>query len=210
VWTGAYSEGMTSRSQPTAAVLLAAGAGTRLGRGPKALLEYRQEPLVSYLASVLRNGGCTEIVVVLGAGAGQIRRQADLSGCRVLDNPHWSGGMGSSFRLGATAVPPGFHMLAVLVDQPGLTSAIVRRLLDSHKPGRVTAAAYRGTDGELQRGHPVLFDAALVAQAAVTASGDSGARGFLLDHTDLIDIVDCSDESDGGDVDTAADLYRLE
>ncbi|WP_205834180.1 nicotine blue oxidoreductase [Crystallibacter degradans] len=201
---------MTSPSQPTAAVLLAAGAGTRLGRGPKALLEYRQEPLVAHVASVLRDGGCAEIVVVLGAGSDQVRRQADLSGCLVLDNPGWSGGMGSSFRLGAAAVPSGFHMLAALVDQPGVTSAIVRRLRDSHKPGRVTAAAYRGADGELQRGHPVLFDAALVAQAAEAASGDSGARGFLQDHTHLIDLVDCSDESDGGDVDTVADLYRLD
>jgi nicotine blue oxidoreductase len=201
---------MTSRPEPTAAVLLAAGAGTRLGLGPKALLEFRQEPLVSYVAAVLRSGGCAEIVVVLGAGADQVRGKADLSGCLVLDNPDWSGGMGSSFRLGAAAVSPGFHMLAVLVDQPGLTSAIVRRLLDSHKPGRVTAAAYRGADGELQRGHPVLFDAALVAQAAGAASGDSGARGFLQEHAYLIDLVDCSDESDGGDVDNAADLYRLE
>ncbi len=201
---------MTSPSQPTAAVLLAAGAGTRLGRGPKALLEYRQEPLVAYLASVLREGGCAETVVVLGAGSDQVRRQADLSGCLVLDNPDWSGGMGSSFRLGAAAVPAGFHMLAALVDQPGLTPAIVSRLLDSHQPGRITAAAYRGPDGNLQRGHPVLFDARLVAQAAAAASGDSGARGFLQDHTCLIDLIDCSDQSDGGDVDTPADLHRLE
>jgi nicotine blue oxidoreductase len=56
----------------------------------------------------------------------------------------------------------------------------------------------------------VLFDARLVAQAAAAASGDSGARGFLQDHTCLIDLIDCSDQSDGGDVDTPADLHRLE
>ena len=54
-------------------MLLAAGAGSRLGRGPKALLPYRGRTLVEHLAQVLRDGGCRETVVVLGAGAAEVR-----------------------------------------------------------------------------------------------------------------------------------------
>jgi nicotine blue oxidoreductase len=196
-------------AEGTAAVLLAAGAGSRLDRGPKALLNYQGQPLVSYLAEMLRQGGCAEVILVLGADARKVCHKAPLSGFLVLENSEWSDGMGSSFRLGAAAVPEGWNLLVALVDQPGLTRVIVSRLLDSHQPGRVTAAAYRRAGGPLERGHPVLFDASLVAEAAAAASGDSGARSFLREHASLIDLVDCSDQSDGGDVDTAADLHRL-
>lgn len=200
---------MTSHAGRTTALLLAAGAGTRLGRGPKALLENQGQPLVSYLADVLRQGGCANVIVVLGAGALQVRNKADLSGCRVVENPEWSHGMGSSFRVGVTAVPEGSHLLVALVDQPGLTPGIVSRLLTSHEPRRLTAAGYRGGDGRLERGHPVLFDADLLPEAVAAANGDNGARAFLREHASLIDLVDCSDQSDGGDVDTSADLHRL-
>jgi nicotine blue oxidoreductase len=46
------------RAPRTTAVLLAAGAGTRLGRGPKALLPFRGRTLVEVLADVLLAGGC--------------------------------------------------------------------------------------------------------------------------------------------------------
>ena len=80
----------------TTAVLLAAGAGTRLGRGPKALLPFRGRTLVEVLADVLSGGGCREVVVVLGAGAQAVRAETDLNRHTVVDNPAWPSGMGSS------------------------------------------------------------------------------------------------------------------
>ncbi|MGP4033430.1 nicotine blue oxidoreductase [Pseudarthrobacter sp. 1C304] len=197
-------------SQPTTAVLLAAGAGTRLGLGPKALLPFRGRALVEVLADVLLDGGCREVVAVLGAGAAAVRAAADLSRCRVVENPDWAGGMGGSFRAGLAAAAPGHHVLMALVDQPGLRPETVSRLLASHRPGRVTAAAYRGPDGTLKRGHPLVLDASLRAEAAETAAGDAGARHFLQAHPDLIDLVDCSDLSDGEDVDTKDQLHLLD
>lgn len=197
-------------SQPTTAVLLAAGAGTRLGLGPKALLPFRGRTLVEVLAEVLFDGGCREVVAVLGAGAAAVRAAADLSRCRVVENPDWADGMGGSFRAGVAAAAPGDHVLMALVDQPGLRPETVSRLLAAHRPGRVTAAAYRGPDGTLQRGHPLMLDASLRAEAAETAAGDAGARHFLQAHPDLIDLVDCSDLSGGEDVDTRDQLHLLE
>ncbi|MET3721749.1 MULTISPECIES: nicotine blue oxidoreductase [unclassified Arthrobacter] len=197
-------------TERTTAVLLAAGAGTRLGLGPKALLGFRGRTLVEVLAEVLLAGGCRGVVVVLGADAATVRAATDLSRCRVIENADWAGGMGSSFRAGVTAAPPEDHVLIALVDQPGLTAEIVARLLALHRPGRVTAAAYRGSDGKLWRGHPLLLDSSLRAEAAGTATGDAGARFFLQAHPDLIDLVDCSDLSGGGDVDSPGDLHLLE
>lgn len=197
-------------SQPTTAVLLAAGAGTRLGLGPKALLPFRGRTLVEVLADVLLDGGCREVVAVLGAGAAEVRGTADLSRCRVVENPDWADGMGGSFRAGLAAAAPEDHVLMALVDQPGLTAAAVARLLAAHRPGRVTAAAYRGPEGKLRRGHPLLLDVTLRADAAATATGDAGARVFLRARPDLIDLVDCSDLAGGEDLDTPGQLHLLD
>ncbi len=194
----------------TTAVLLAAGAGTRLGLGPKALLPFRGRTLVEVLADVLLAGGCWDVVTVLGADAATVRATTDLSRHRVIDNPGWATGMGSSFRAGVAAAAPEDHVLITLVDQPGLTPEAVARLLAAHRPGRVTTAAYRDAEGKLQRGHPLLLDAGLRAEAAETATGDAGARVFLQAHPDLLDLVDCSDLSGGEDLDSPEQLYLLD
>lgn len=205
--SGAQANG---RTPGTTAVLLAAGAGTRLGLGPKALLPFRGRTLVEVLADVLLAGGCREVVTVLGADAAGVRATTDLSRHRVIDNPGWATGMGSSFRAGVAAAAPEDHVLIALVDQPGLTPETVARLLAAHRPGRVTAAAYRDPEGKLQRGHPLLLDAGLRVEAAETATGDAGARVFLQAHPDLVDLVDCSDLSGGEDLDSPDQLHLLE
>jgi nicotine blue oxidoreductase len=202
---------MDDSNEPrTTAVLLAAGAGTRLGRGPKALLPFRGRTLVEVLAGVLLDGGCREVVIVVGADAAKVRETTDLTQYTVIENPDWQSGMGSSFRLGVAAAAAGDQVLMALVDQPGLTPETVARLLAAHRPGRVTAAAYRGPDGTLRRGHPLLLDATLRSEAAESATGDAGARLFLQAHQELIDLVDCSDQSGGEDLDTPDRLGLLD
>ena len=197
-------------SAPATAVLLAAGAGTRLGLGPKALLRRRGTPLVDHLTAVLHDGGCESVVVVLGAEADRVHAEAALKGCTVVVNDAWDSGMGGSLKAGLAAVPPGHHALVALVDQPGLTAEAVAALLAVHRPGRVTAAAYPDASGTLMRGHPVLFDATLLTAVADSAHGDAGARDFLRAHPELLDLVDCRASGDGRDVDTPADLPLLE
>jgi nicotine blue oxidoreductase len=201
----------------TTGVVLAAGAGTRLGRGPKALLPYRGRPLIESVAAALLDGGCREVVVVLGAGAVDVRAAARLDCCRTVVNPGWQSGMGSSLLLGNATADSRDHLMVALVDQPGVTAATVRRLLAAHRPGRVAAAAYdggaaatEGRGGGLRRGHPLVIDAALRQAVADTVTGDAGARAFLRTHPELVDEVDCSDLSSGLDVDAPEHLYLLD
>ena len=204
-----------STSVPTTGVLLAGGAGTRLGLGPKALLPFRGHTLVEVLAKTLLDGGCLEVVVVLGAGAEDVRGTTDLGGYLVVDNPEWASGMSSSFRTGVAAATHGHNVMVTLVDQPGLTAGVVARLLAAHQAGRVTAAGYPdtvhhgSTTTKLRRGHPLIIDASLRADVAESAVGDAGARRFLKAHPGLVDVVDCSDLADGADVDTKDKLHLL-
>jgi nicotine blue oxidoreductase len=196
---------------PVVGVLLAAGSGSRLGCGPKALLRKPNgRSLLDSALAALLGGGCTRVVVVLGAEAERVAAELDDKGrTTVLVNEHWATGMGSSFALGVRAVPDGAGALVALVDQPGLGAELVRRIVLEHRPARITAAAYRPEGGALRRGHPVLFAPRHVAAAAAAAIGDSGARAYLAAHRELVDLVDCSDLDTGQDIDTVADLHLL-
>ena len=194
------------------AVLLAAGAGRRLGLGPKALLPFHGRPLIEHLAAALRDGGCSRVIIVLGAESRRVKAAANLSGALTITNPDWETGMGSSFRAGvaeALRLAPEEPVMVALADQPGLTAGTVAALLAHAEPARVSCAGYRLPGGGLRRGHPVLFAPQLARAAAAVALGDAGARAFLAAHPGLVDLVDCGSEVSGRDIDTPADLALL-
>ncbi|MGW0731660.1 nucleotidyltransferase family protein [Streptomyces sp. NPDC002851] len=198
----------TEEGGPVAGLLLAAGGGRRLGGRPKALLPYRGRPLVEHAVRVLREGGCATVHVVLGAAAETVRARARLEGCVVVENPDWETGMGSSLRVGldSLAGTGARAALVSLVDQPGIGAAAVRRVrLAGTSSSSLVTAVYEG-----KRGHPVLFGAQRWADIAATATGDRGARGYLEAHAAEITPVECADVAEAYDIDTEADLFRLE
>ncbi|MGK4583925.1 nucleotidyltransferase family protein [Kitasatospora sp. HPMI-4] len=192
-------------SRPPVALILAAGGGSRLGGRPKALIRHGGRPLIEHALAVVRAGGCTETVAVLGAAAEQVRAATEVGDCRLVDNPAWESGMGSSLRAGLAALPPGARaVLVMLVDTPGVTPTAVARLLAAHRAGaELAAAAYGG-----RRGHPVLIGARHFAEAAAGATGDAGARALLAAHAAEIVLVECGDVAVPDDLDTPADLAR--
>lgn len=192
-------------------LVLAAGAGTRLGHGPKALLPMRGATLVEHVARALRDGGCAQVLVVTGAGAQQVGDAVGaMPGVRAQENPRWCEGMGSSLRTGLAAIGPRRDVLVTPVDRPGLGAEEVARVLAAHRSGGITAAAHRDASGTLRRGHPVLFDAAWTAAAAQAAHDDVGARDLLRAEAERVRLVDCTDLEDGTDLDLPEHLGRLE
>jgi nicotine blue oxidoreductase len=187
-----------------AGVVLAAGEGRRFGM-PKALVEYDGALLVDRAARVLANGGCSPIVVVLGASADEVRRRAALDGVQTVVNPDWSTGMGSSLRaaLDALASTPDTVVAALVVpvDTPGITPRAVDRVTTDAAPSSLVAASYGG-----RRGHPVLLGRDHWSGVRATAVGDAGAREYLSRHEPV--LVACDDVADGFDVDRPEDLGR--
>ncbi|MFG1882537.1 NTP transferase domain-containing protein [Micromonospora sp. NPDC049102] len=180
----------------TAGLLLAAGAGRRLGQ-PKALLPYRGRLLVDHAAEILTAAGCQPVLVVLGAQADQIRARTRLPD--VVVNDDWATGMGSSLRAGlaALASSPAAAVVVTLVDQPDLTPEAVRRVARDVSAESLAMATYR--DG--RRGHPVLLGRDHWPGVAEAATGDRGARDYLRAHAAAVRLVDCADVADDTDVD---------
>jgi nicotine blue oxidoreductase len=180
-------------------LVLAAGEGRRLGT-PKSVLEVGGRRLVDRAVDVLHEAGPADVVVVAGA------RSLDVPGARVVDNPDWRSGMGSSLRAGLAALPAESEAVVVmLVDTPGLGAAVVRRLIAAYDEGaRVVVATYDGVPR-----NPVLLAREHWAEAGRLAVGDVGARAFLSAYPELVTYVDCGDAGDPSDVDTPEDLGRF-
>jgi CTP:molybdopterin cytidylyltransferase MocA len=181
----------------TAGLLLAAGAGTRMGR-PKALVV--DDDGTSWLArgvETLRAGGCDEVVVVLGAAVDEARVLVP-DDVAVVVAADWEEGMSASLRAGLEHLEGNDADAAVvsLVDLPDVTAAVVRRVLAA---GAEPAALIRTTYGG-RPGHPVVLGREHWFGVRAAAVGDRGARDYLADHDPV--EVECGDLATGADVDS--------
>ncbi|WP_424642291.1 nucleotidyltransferase family protein [Embleya sp. AB8] len=188
-------------------LLLAAGGGRRLGGRAKGGLVHRGRPLVEFGAAELVRGGCDRVVVVLGADADAVLAKADLAGRVVVRNDDWADGMGSSLAAGVAALPADADAVVVtLVDMPGVGAEAIARLVAAYtSPDDLIAASYAG-----KRGHPVLFGRTWWPELAAGAEGDAGARALLAEQRARVRLIECADIADPFDIDTPADLGRLD
>ncbi|WP_249714440.1 nucleotidyltransferase family protein [Rhizomonospora bruguierae] len=189
-------------------MVLAAGGGRRYGQ-PKALVRHDDgQLLVERAAATLRAGGCAPIVVVLGAEADRVRRRAWLVDATPVDNPDWMSGMGSSLRVGLSALAEtdADAVAVLLVDTPGIGPGAVRRLAGAvDGRGALITATYGG-----RRGHPVLLGRDHWAGVAQLATADVGARAYLAMHTAEVRGVPCEDIADDTDLDVPPDRTGAE
>ncbi|MER7277702.1 nucleotidyltransferase family protein [Dactylosporangium sp. NPDC000244] len=187
-----------------AGLVLAAGGGRRFG-GPKALVRHEDgHLLVERAVATLRDGGCTRILVVLGAESARVRTEASLGDVTLLDNPVWKSGMGSSLRVGLAALAETDveAVMVLLVDTPGIgPDAVARMLAEAPSgPGALLTATYKG-----KRGHPVILGRGHWPGVTTLATADVGARAYLVAHADQVQGVPCEDIADDTDLDVPAD-----
>jgi CTP:molybdopterin cytidylyltransferase MocA len=188
-----------------AGVLLAAGEGARLGR-PKALVELGGRTLAERGVAMLRAGGTDPVLIVTGAVPVQVEGVAVT---RVVVNPDWHTGMGSSLRAAladlTSGVPDAGAVVIALADQPLVGAESVGRLIAAYRDGATVAvAAYEG-----RARNPVLIAREHWTAVAELATGDSGARAFLRTRPELITLIECGDTGRPDDIDTPADLARI-
>ncbi|MFD7158587.1 NTP transferase domain-containing protein [Kribbella sp. NPDC059898] len=200
-----------------AGLVLAAGAGRRMGT-PKALVrDASGVPWVVRTARLLAQAGCAPVVVVVGAEASRARATLADESVEVVEATDWPEGMGASLRAGLTQLTSSTAAAVVVlpVDVPGLTVAAVERVTSAAVERVTSGAVEHVTSGArmdaLVRatydgapGHPVVIGRAHWDGVIASARGDEGARAYLREHR--ADQVECGDVANGTDVDTPANL----
>ena len=191
---------MPAEQVRVAAVVLAAGASTRMGRN-KLLLELGGETLVRRAVRAALEGGVDDVVVVLGHEEPLVR--AELAGlpCIPLVNPDHAEGAGTSVRTGVRHVAGAVDaVVVVLADMPFVTgemiATLVRRYRDTRPP--LVASHY----GDVQA-PPTLYDRALFEEL-LQIPGERCAKQVVRRHENEAVVVPWP-ESALRDIDVPAD-----
>ncbi|HEY1216216.1 MAG TPA: nucleotidyltransferase family protein [Bryobacteraceae bacterium] len=162
----------------TAAIILAAGAATRMGQ-LKQLLPYRGETLLGHAVQQAVHAGFQPVVVVVGSEADAVRESLSHKPVVIVENPAWQSGMGSSISAGMRlltqdAVPPA--AIAILLgDQPLVEVRhlqAMQAILQGNEADAI-AAEYGGTLGV-----PAIFNSEMFDHLASLSPGE-GARRLL-------------------------------
>jgi molybdenum cofactor cytidylyltransferase len=171
------------------AVILAAGASTRMGT-PKQLLEFQGKPLLVRAVEAALASEAWPIVVVLGAHADKISPMLARYPVLITENPAWSEGMAASIRAGVTTLRQFSRAIdaavIALCDQPAFSADTIAQLVAAQRAtGRsIAAARYTG-----RHGAPALFLAEYFP-ALIALTGEEGARALLNDDPTRIAGVD--------------------
>ena len=191
-----------------AAIILAAGGSTRLGR-PKQLLSYHGETLVARTVRIVQAISFSPIVLVTGANAPEVEAAVSAPDVHTVFNPDWQAGMGDSIRTGVAALlsenaAPVAVLLSVC-DQPFLSEDLLRLLCETrHTTGKkIVASEYGETWGV-----PCIFDHAVLSELAAL-SGANGARSVTERYRKTGDAVAVSFPEGVFDIDTPADWERV-
>jgi CTP:molybdopterin cytidylyltransferase MocA len=165
---------------------------------PKALV--RDKDGTSWLrraVAALQDGGCSQVVVVLGARADEARLLLDGTDVTVVVSDGWEQGLATSLRTGLRSLATEADAALVsLVDLPDVGAAVVRRVLAAAtRPDVLARATYDGRPG-----HPVLLGRDHWEPVTETAAGDEGAKGYLSGRDPL--LIECGDLARGHDVDS--------
>jgi molybdenum cofactor cytidylyltransferase len=151
------------RAGPVAAVVLAAGSSTRMGKN-KLLFDLGGEPVVRRAVRTAQAAGLDPIVVVLGHEADAVRAALDSLPCRFVVNPRHAEGMNSSVSAGIAALPPEVDAGVVLLsDMPFVSAGMITALVERYRASDalLVFSEYAGIQAP-----PTLFDRSLFAELA--------------------------------------------
>lgn len=191
-----------------AAIVLAAGASTRMAPRHKLLIKGPAgRPMIERTVANVLTSSARPVVVVTGARDADIR--AALAGMPVtfVHATDHAEGIAASLRAGIRALPATARAaLVVLGDMPLVPGSVMDRLMAAYSPTDGRSIVVPTFDG--RAGNPVLWGAAFFPEI-LALTGDQGARRLLSRHAENIAHVDVTDDGVLRDFDTIDSLASL-
>lgn len=193
-------------------LILAAGRGRRFGKGQKLAASVDGRPVLRHAVENALASRLDPVIVVLGCEAGralEALRGLEDPKLRVVFNPLWEGGKGSSIECGLREVPSSSAgVVSLLGDMPRVSPALIDRVIaEFERSGRLVFPVYPGPTGPT-KGYPTAFPRALFGEMRAL-TGDGTADEAVRRHWAEALRIPLKDGSTQADVDTAADLELL-
>ncbi len=182
------------------AVILAAGASTRLG-SPKALTKIGGKTAITRICRVLNDADIEDVAVVVGAHADLIAPEVPMP-ARVVRNRNWERGRSNSLKAGVRALPKGIPLLIWPVDHPAVRLPTIRALIEAQ--GTVRIPTFEG-----KRGHPPVFDGSL-RDEILSLGDDEPLHNIVRRHIAEVVEVHVPDPGVLWNIDTPDDLKKMD
>jgi molybdenum cofactor cytidylyltransferase len=193
-------------------VIVAAGAGRRLGGAAKALLRDTSSDGPTFLARIAataERAGAGRALVVVGPPHGlAVAEEAARIGAGVAKNPDPDRGMASSVAIGFEQALQRFGAACAAllwpVDHARVADETAARLVREAQAGaadRILVPTWQGRGG-----HPTAFGRALWPELAACAGLPRGARSVLEQRADRVERIAVDDPGVTADVDQPGDL----
>ncbi|MDO9252007.1 MAG: nucleotidyltransferase family protein [Hydrogenophaga sp.] len=190
------------------AVVLAAGAGSRMGHRPKCLLELNGVPLIQRLLMALSVAGIDEHVLVLGHHAERIEPAVRDFTVNVVRNAVPDAGQVSSLRLGLRALSSKVDtVLIALTDLPLLDAPDIVDLLDAYRM-RPEGTLVVQPHVEGLPGNPVVF-CSKVREEILGSNAVVGCKQWQVDNPCKVHRWTSNNPHYRVDVDSPQDLESL-
>jgi molybdenum cofactor cytidylyltransferase len=190
-----------------AAIVLAAGRGTRMGTENKLLAELAGKPIVRHTVEAALASKARPVVVVSGHQGERIAGALKGLDVSFVPNPRFAEGLSTSLKAGLAALPSEIDAAAVMLgDMPEVAGALIDRLAAAIDPARGALIAVPVRNGK--RGNPVVWSRRLFGDLA-RLEGDVGARHLIGLYADAVVEVPVEDEAAFVDVDTPEALALL-
>ena len=182
------------------ALVLAAGASTRMRGRNKLLLPWGDQTVIERTVDTLLQSRVAEVIVVIGFEADQIQAKLCGRNLKLVVNHDYAQGMSTSIRAGMHAVADNAQAVMIaLGDMPLSAAAQLNRLISAfehHTAATIAVPVFQG-----RRGHPVIFN--LCHKTDLLAlRGDAGGKSILERHAQGLAVVEMEDDRVLRDVDT--------
>ena len=186
-----------------AAIILAAGKSSRMGKTNKLLAKINKVPLVRICVEHILSSDIESVSVVTGHMADEISEV--LSDCKVsiLKNENFATGLSSSLEVGINALPDDVDaVLIVLADMPFVQPNHINHILKSYDPANGIHIVVPTSNGK--RGNPVLWSRRFFNELC-QIKGDIGARLIIEANSESVSEVEIGDPV-SFDIDTQEQL----
>ena len=190
-----------------AAIILAAGRGSRFGQEPKLLATLSGKPLIRHVAEAALASSARPVIFVSGHRAEEVERAIGDLDVVVARNANFAEGLSTSLRAGFAALPGDVAAAVILLgDMPLVSGLLVDRIIAAWIAHDCPVALVPVAGG--RRANPVLLSRALSPEIEAL-TGDVGAGPFLRNREGVVEWA-LDDESVLSDIDTKESLEEME